>query len=322
MNRPAPRVSVVVCADGSTPFDGLTAALDSVLRDGDVHDVLVVVDRAPRLRDHLRHRYDDLVVVDNTRTPGLAGSRDTGIESARGDVVAFLGADCVAHAGWARALAAPFDQVDVIAVVGRTEPTWPGTAASALPDDLLWAVDCTPRWRPDGLVGLDDVAGATVAFRRWDLLQVGGLASGVDAHEGVPRGAEFVELCLRLAADEPEARVVSTSSARVSRTVRPGETRPRSVVAAAVDRGVAHRALRRSVGGEGDSGTGAPRGVTFGRLASSAWRSFVGRRRGTTVLAAAAIALATGHLLGLVRGTRIGLPVDQLVPLRSATVRR
>ncbi|ROS54695.1 glycosyltransferase family 2 protein [Frigoribacterium sp. PhB24] len=320
MNRPAPRVSVVVCADGSTPFDGLTAALDSVLRDGDVHDVVAVVDRAPRLRDHLRHRYDDLVVVDNTRTPGLAGSRDTGIESARGDVVAFLAADCVAHAGWARALAAPFDQVDVIAVVGRTEPTWPGTAASALPDDLLWAVDCTPRSRPDGLVGLDDVAGATVAFRRWDLLQVGGLASGLDAREGVPRGAEFVELCLRLAADEPEARVVSASLARVSRTVHPGETRRRSVVGAAVDRGVAQVALRRSIGGDGDGDT--LRGVAFARLASSAWSSFVGRRRGTTVLAAAAIALVTGRLLGRVRGTRIGLPLDQLEPLRSATVRR
>lgn len=319
MNRPAPRVSVVVCADESTPFDGLTAALDSVLRDGDVHDVLVVVDRAPRLRDHLRHRYDDLVVVDNTRTPGLAGSRDTGIESARGDVVAFLDADCVAHAGWARALAAPFDQVDVIAVVGRTEATWSGAAASALPDDLLWAVDCTPRSRPDGLVGLDDVAGATVAFRRWDLLQVGGLASGVDVRDAVPRGAEFVELCLRLAADEPEARVVSTSSARVSRTVRPGETSRRSVVGAAVDRGVAQIALRRAVGGDGDADT--DRRVTAGRLASGAWRTLLRRRRGATVLAAGSIGLVTGRLLGLVRGTRIGLPVDQLEPLRSATVR-
>ena len=316
---PAPRVSVVVCADESTPFDGLTAALDSVLRDGDVHDVLVVVDRAPRLRDHLRHRYDDLLVVDNTRTPGLAGSRDTGIESARGDVVAFLDADCVAHAGWARALAAPFDQVDVIAVVGRTEPTWPGAASSALPDDLLWAVDCTPRSRPDGLVGLDDVAGATVAFRRWDLLQVGGLASGVDAREGVPRGAEFVELCLRLAADEPEARVVSTSSARVSRTVRPSRTRRSSVVGAAVDRGVTQAALRRSLGGEAD--TAVVPGVTAARLASGAWRSFVGRRRGTAVLAAAAVGLVAGRLLGLLRGTHVGLPIDQLEPLRSATVR-
>jgi hypothetical protein len=319
VNRPAPRVSVVVCADESTPFDGLTAALDSVLRDGDVHDVVVVVDRAPRLRDHLRHRYDDLVVVDNTRTPGLAGSRDTGIESARGDVVAFLAADCVAHAGWARALAAPFDQVDVIAVVGRTEATWPGAAASTLPDDLLWAVDCTPRSRLDGLVGLDDVAGATVAFRRWDLLQVGGLASGVDVREGVPRGAEFVELCLRLAADEPEARVVSTSSARVSRTVAPHETRWRSVAGAAFDRGVAQSALRRSVGRDADTGT--VRGVTPGRLASVAWRSLLGRRPGASLLGVAALGLAAGRVRGVLRGATVGVPSEQLEPLRSATVR-
>lgn len=319
MNRPAPRVSVVVCADESTPFDGLTAALDSVLRDGDVHDVLVVVDRAPRLRDHLRHRYDDLVVVDNTRTPGLAGSRDTGIESARGDVVAFLDADCVAHAGWARALSAPFDQVDVIAVVGRTEATWPGAAASALPDDLLWAVDCTPRSRPDGLVGLDDVAGATVAFRRWDLLQVGGLASGVDARDAVPRGAEFVELCLRLAADEPEARIVSTSSARISRTVVPHETRRRSVAASAFDRGVAQTALRRSSGRDVDTET--ERGITPGRTAAAALRLLGARRRGAAMLAVASIALVAGRLVGRLRGARIGVPLEDLEPLRSATVR-
>lgn len=319
MNRPAPRISVVVCADETTPFDGLLAALDSVLRDGDVHEVLVVVDRAPRLRDDLRHRYDDLVVVDNTRTPGLAGSRDTGIESARGDVVAFLGADSSAHAGWAQAMAAPFDEVDVIAVVGRTEPTWPGTAASGLPDALLWAVDCTPRARPDGPVGLEDVSGPSVAFRRWDLLQVGGLASGADARRTTPRGAEFAELCLRLAADEPEARVVSTSSARVSRTVAAGETRWRSVAGAASDRGVAQSALRRSVGRDADTGTA--RRVTPGRLTAAAWRSLVGRRAGAWLLAVAAVGLVAGRVSGLLRGARVGVPVDHLEPLRSATVR-
>jgi hypothetical protein len=320
VNRPTPRVSVVVCADDATPFDGLLSTLDSVLRDDDVHEVLVVVDRAPRLRDDLRHRYDDLVVVDNTRTPGLAGGRDAGIESASGDVVAFLAADAVAHAGWARALAVPFDQVDVIAVVGRTEPTWPGAAASALPDDLLWVVDCTPRSRPDGLVGLDDVAGSTVAFRRWDLLQVGGLASGVDSREGVPRGTEFAELCLRLAADEPEARVVSVSSARVSRTVAPRETSWRSVAGAAFDRGVAQSALRRSIGRDGDTDTA--RGVTPARLTAATWRSLLGRRPRASLLAVAAVGLVTGRVLGRVRGARIGLSVDHLEPLRSATVRQ
>lgn len=319
MNRPAPRISVVVCADETTPFDGLLVALESVLRDEGVHEVVVVVDRAPRLRDDLRHRYDDLVVVDNTRTPGLAGSRDTGIESSRGDVVAFLGADSSAHAGWAQAMAAPFDEVDVIAVVGRTEPTWPGTAASGLPDAVSWAVDCTPRARPDGLVGLEDVSGPSVAFRRWDLLQVGGLASGADAREATPRGAEFVELCLRLAADEPEARVVSTSSARVSRTVTPGETRWRSVAGVAYDRGVARAALRRSVGRDADAGVVG--GVTAGGLLSAAWRAVVGRRPGAAALVAAALGLASGRVSGLTRGARIGVPVDHLEPLRSATVR-
>jgi len=319
VNRPAPRISVVVCADETTPFDGLLASLDSVLRDGGVHEVLVVVDRAPRLRDDLRHRYDDLVVVDNTRTPGLAGSRDTGIESSRGDVVAFLAADASVHAGWAHALAAPFDEVDVIAVVGRTEPTWPGTAATSLPDALLWAVDCTPRARPDGLLGLEDVSGPSVAFRRWDLLQVGGLASGADVADVTPHGAEFVELCLRLAADEPEARVVSTSSARVSRTVTPGETRWRSVAGAAFDRGVAQTALRRSLGRDADAGT--VRGVTPGRLAAAAWRSLVGRRPAASLLVVAALGLVAGRVSGLLRGARIGVPVDHLEPLRSATVR-
>lgn len=320
MNRPAPRISVVICADDATPFDGLLTAVDSVLRDEGVHEVLVVVDRAPRLRDDLRHRYDDLVVVDNTRTPGLAGSRDTGIESSRGDVVAFLGADSFAHAGWAGALALPFDEVDVIAVVGRTEPTWTGTPVSSLPGELLWSVGCTPRSRPDGTIGLDDVTGATVAFRRWDLLQVGGLASGADPRPGAPRGSEFVELCLRLVADEPEARVVSTSSARVSRTVIPDETRWRSVARAAFDRGVGQSALGRSLGRDAD--TDVRSGVGAGRMASTALRLLGGRRRGAAVLAVAATALVAGRLVGRLRGSRLGVPLDALEPLRSATVRQ
>jgi len=320
MTRPAPRVSVVVCADDSTPLDGLTSALDSALGQEGVHEVLAVVDRTPRLRDELRRRYDDLVVVENTRTRGLAGSRDTGIEASRGDVVAFLGADAFAHPGWARALAAPFDAVDVIAVVGRTEPTWPGTAPAGLPAELLWAVDCTPRSRPDGPVGLDDVTGASVAFRRWDLLQVGGLASAVETRHDLPLGAEFVELCLRLAADEPEARVVSTSTARVSRTVAPAETRLGSVVGAAVTRGVAQSALHRSVGRDADTDTA--RGVTPGRLASASIRALTSRGRGVVALAGGALGLVLGRVVGLLRGARIGVPLEHLEPLRSGTVRR
>lgn len=319
MMRPTPRISVVLCADESTPFDDLTSAVGSVLSDDGVHEVLVVVDRAPRLRDHLRHRFDDLVVVDNTRAPGLAGSRDTGIESARGDVVAFLAADAVAHAGWAAALAAPFDEVDVIAVVGRTEPTFSGVAPSVVPSDLLWAVGCTPRSRPDGLVALDGVAGSAVAFRRWDLLQVGGLASGVAARETSPRGVEMVELCLRLAADEPEARIVSTSTARVSRTVRRAETRVRSITAAAFDRGVVLGAVRRSTGA--DVRVAGEVEVSASVVVRSAARSLVGARRGTGARIAAAVGLLVGGVVGALRGTRVDVSVDDLEPLRSATVR-
>lgn len=324
MTRPAPRVSVVLCAAEATPTLSLSHAIESVLAQSGVHEIVVVVDRAPRLRDELRRRHDDVRVVENTRAPGLAGSRDTGIELSTGDVVTFLAADATAHAGWAEAMAAPFETVDVIAVVGRTEPTWSTSDGVRLPDDLFWVVGCTPRRRPDGVVGVGDLTGATVAFRRWDLLQVGGLASGVEAARRLPRGTELTELCLRLASDEPEARVVATSRARVSRQVPAAETGLRAVTRQAVAQGAAQSALRRTVGADPDAD--ASRGVSFGRLASAAlqgasipWRGGASR---SVVLAVAALGLLVGRVVGSARALRIDLGVDRVEPLRSASVRR
>jgi GT2 family glycosyltransferase len=97
---PAPTVSVIVCTHNGAAT--LTECLDGVsrLRYPDV-EVIVVDDGSTDATAQIASGYEQVRLI-STQPRGLSGARNTGVNAARGEIVAFLDDDCSPDPDWLR----------------------------------------------------------------------------------------------------------------------------------------------------------------------------------------------------------------------------
>jgi glycosyltransferase involved in cell wall biosynthesis len=155
-----PFVSVVVPARNAEQTLG--ECLESLLRldyDPERREILVVengsTDRTGEIIDEYRvHR-----LFESRRGPSAA--RNRGVAAARGEIVAFTDADCVATKGWLRALVAGFAASDVWGVAGEIVAYPPRTPAER------YLARYKARWQAPALEAARPFAvTSNVAFRR------------------------------------------------------------------------------------------------------------------------------------------------------------
>ena len=118
-------------------------------------------------------------MVANTGTRGLSGARNTGVDAASGDIVAFLDDDAAAADGWLAALTAPFADPHVVGTGGGAEPVWTLPRPGWFPDEFGWVVGCSYRGLPVTRAPVRNPIGCNMAFRRAALLEVGGFRDEV-----------------------------------------------------------------------------------------------------------------------------------------------
>jgi glycosyltransferase involved in cell wall biosynthesis len=116
------KVSVIVCTYNAQ--DDLKECLES-LESQDYEEIeIIVVDDASEdgsarfLQDFRAGTKMEMIVVRNQINLGVAGSRNVGIEKARGGIIAFTDADCIADRRWISELLKGYDRKDVRAVGG------------------------------------------------------------------------------------------------------------------------------------------------------------------------------------------------------------
>jgi GT2 family glycosyltransferase len=208
--------AVVVCAYTTARWGQLQAAVRSVLaQTTSPAEVVVVVDHsdelltmAAALEQRPTAGGPGVRVLPSSGPRGLSGARNTGVQAASAEVVAFLDDDAVANRTWLAELTGHFSSPDVIGVGGRVLPAWAGPEPAWLPPEFLWVVGCSYAGLPQDTAEVRNPIGASMAFRRAELDAVGGFSTAVGRVGTTPLGCEETELSIRLAHHLPGSRIL------------------------------------------------------------------------------------------------------------------
>jgi GT2 family glycosyltransferase len=183
---PVPRMSVVVCTyNGSTTLRGcLEAALTLHYPD---YEVIVVCDGCTDHSAEIAASFDGVRVIE-TPQRGLAAARNTGMEAATGEIIAYIDDDAIADPDWLSHLADTFASGPFAAVGGP----------NVLPPNSNWVAECVAN-APGGPTHVllsdreaEHVPGCNMAIRKDALQSIGGFDPQFRA------AGDDVDVCWRL----------------------------------------------------------------------------------------------------------------------------
>ena len=215
-------LTVVICAYTLERWAEIVEAVDSVRRQGrPVHQVVLVSDHNPQLLERARTSFPDVVCLPNAGARGLSGARNTGVDAATGDVVAFLDDDAAAAPDWAGRLLDAFAERQVIGVGGGVAPAWRAPRPDWFPEEFLWVVGCSYAGLPTTRAEIRNPIGANMAFRRSVFARSGGFDPTMGRLGKDAAGCEETEFSIRALRVHEGSRIVVEPTARVAHTVTP-----------------------------------------------------------------------------------------------------
>jgi len=176
-----PKISVVISAYNAetTVGDAVRAVMNQPLPPG-TFECIVVDDGST---DHTAEiaQAAGATVLQLPKNLGIAGARNAGIERARGNWIAFTDADCVPSRRWLSSILTEAEKADasILAIAGKTLGLDSQTPAARF-IDLIGALDAETYLKHEAMPW---APGGNVAYRRENLLTVGGFDSTLKTYE-------------------------------------------------------------------------------------------------------------------------------------------
>jgi GT2 family glycosyltransferase len=222
-----PTVSVVVCTYSEERWEQVLAAIDSVARQTVTPlQRILIVDHNEAVRERAAETLVGWEVHANLGARGLAGGRNTGVEVAKGEVVAFLDDDATADERWLEHLLVPYGDPSTIGTGGAVLPSWPDERPSWFPPEFDWVVGCSYVGLPAGTHAVRNPIGANMSFRRSVILGAGGFDADVGRLRAIPLGCEETLLSIRALRNSAGGTILYVPDARVTHTVGEERVRP------------------------------------------------------------------------------------------------
>ncbi len=174
-------VSVVTCTYSATRAAQLFNLIEALKTQTVAPEqIIVTVDHNPDLLARLRADLSGVTVTENLHTRGLSGSRNSGINLASGDIVAFIDDDAIPAPQWIERLAAGYEEPNVVGVGGPVDPAWEGPVPPWFPAEFGWVVGCGYTGMPQHAAAVRNFIGCNMSFRREVLAGVGGFQGAGD----------------------------------------------------------------------------------------------------------------------------------------------
>lgn len=194
-----PTVTVVICAYTEDRWLLLQQAVASVeAQTFPPIEIIVCIDHNDELLRMSEERFVEgrpaaaipLTVVANKYDGHLGSARNTAVELARGEIVAFLDDDAAASVNWLDRLMVPYDDPQVAAVGGAPLPVFERGRPRWFPHEFYWVFGCAYRGLPRSRGPLAHLIGANMSARHSVLKEIGGFHS--DNHDDM-------DMCHRIA---------------------------------------------------------------------------------------------------------------------------
>jgi glucosyl-dolichyl phosphate glucuronosyltransferase len=225
------QISLIICTNTEDRYDFLLEALASIERQTLLPDELIlVVDHNEELLERLQPVVELMSafsarVVENVYGLGLSGARNTGVDQASGDIVAFIDDDAVAKEDWLERLVSGYQDERVWGIGGRLVPWWLAPRPRWLVDEFYWVIGCSYRGMPNKTAVVRNFHGCNASFRMDLFDQVGKFSSALGRRGTFLAGAEETELCVRATASHPERSLLFSPDALVFHFVPPSRVR-------------------------------------------------------------------------------------------------
>jgi GT2 family glycosyltransferase len=196
------RVSVVVCTYSPERFEDFVEAVES-LRNQTYSpiEIVLVIDGNEDIFEDAKAQFDDddtISIHCNDGNRGLSYSRTRGVESATGDVIAFMDDDAVAEPDWIEELVRGYEETDAIAVGGRMVPEWVAGKPDHLPEEFSWLVGANYEPRLEPWTEVRNTLGSNMSFRREVFDELGGFDEQVGLTADSQIQADETEFAIRM----------------------------------------------------------------------------------------------------------------------------
>ena len=226
----------------------LEAAVESVAGQDPPAEIVIVIDHNEPLRMGAELRFPGFSVVANSYARGLSGARNTGIEAAKGEVVAFLDDDATARPDWLMRLGGAFADPHVVGAGGAVWPRWLEGRPEWFPPEFDWVVGCSYRGQPTSPQPVRNLIGCNMSFIRNAIVSAGGFRSGIGRVGSKPLGGKETELCIRLRLLSPESIILYDPRIAVDHDVPRARSRFSYFVSRCVAEGISKAQIARLVG--------------------------------------------------------------------------